>query len=380
MKNQRSWIEISREAVLHNVGQLRQLVGSDRIICSAVKANAYGHGMKEIAPLIIEGGADWLAVDCLEEAVELRENGVQVPIYIMGYILLEDLETAVREGFNFVVYNEETFQKLAEVTKKVGKPALTHLKLETGTHRQGISEEDFPMVIDHYKKNDQLKLVGLATHFANIEDTTNHSYAEKQFQRFEEMIDLLGKKGLEPQYRHCANSAATILFPHTYMDFVRPGIANYGLWPSRETLVSAKENGQNIELRPVLSWKAKVAEVKTAPKGAHVSYGCTYETKRDSRLAVVPEGYYNGFRRSLSNQGYVLIRGEKAPVVGRVMMNMMMVDVTDIPEVQVEDEVVFLGRQGDKSISAEEFADLQGTINYEVTTQINPRIERRVVE
>lgn len=379
MKNQRTWVEISRENVLHNVGQLRQLVGPDRIICSAVKANAYGHGMKEMAPLIVEGGADWLAVDCLEEAMELRECGIKVPVYIMGYTLLDDLEAVVREGFHFVIYNEETFKKLHEVTAKLKKPALTHLKLETGTHRQGVSESDFPSIIEHYKNNDQLKLVGLATHFANIEDTTNHSYADQQFQRFETMIDQLGQAGLEPQYRHCANSAATILFPHTHLDFVRPGIANYGLWPSNETFVSAREGKRNLELRPVLSWKTRVAEVKLVPKGAFVSYGCTYETKRASRLAVIPQGYYNSFRRSLSNQAHVLIRGEKAPVIGRVMMNMMVVDVTDIPEVQVEDEVVLIGQQGDKTITADEFAALEGTIHYEVTTQINPLIERRVV-
>lgn len=379
MKDHRTWIEISRANVLHNVGELRKLVGPDRIICSAVKANAYGHGMKEIAPLILEGGADWLAVDCLEEALELRESGITAPVYIMGYILLGDLETAVREGFNFVVYNPETFEKLKEVTQKVQKPAFTHLKLETGTNRQGIPKDDLTRVLSYYKEHDLIQMIGLATHFANIEDTTNHSYAEQQFQTFESLCSMVEEAGLRPKYRHCANSAAVIIFPHTHLDFVRPGIANYGLWPSKETRVSAKEKGQNLELRPVLEWKARVAEVKSVLKGAKVSYGCTYETRRDSKLAVIPGGYYNGLKRSLSNQGYVLIRSEKAPVVGRVMMNMTVVDVTDIPEAQVEDEVVFIGWQGDKSITAEEIGDLEGTINYEVTTQINPLIERRVV-
>lgn len=379
MKNHRTWVELSRENVLHNVGTLRELVGKDRIICSAVKANAYGHGAKEMAPLILEGGADWLGVDCLEEAVELRESGITAPIYIMGYIELSELEEAVKRGFHFVVYNRETFEKLTEVTKALGMPALTHLKLETGTNRQGIQEDELPDFLKRYRENMMLELQGVSMHFADIEDTTNHAYASQQFEQFQKMVAMIQKAGLHPKYRHCANSAAVILFPHTYLDMVRPGIANYGLWPSRETFLSAREAGRKVDLLPVLSWKAKVAQIKKVPKGSTIGYGRTFEARRDSTIAVIPVGYYNNFNRALSNVASVLIGGEKAPVAGRVMMNMTEVDVTDIPGVSVEDEVVIIGRQGEKSISLDDVAKLQGTINYEVTAQINPKIERRVV-
>lgn len=374
----RSWVELSRENAVHNVEVLRSLVG-DKVICSAVKANAYGHGLKEMGRLLVEGGVDWLAVDCLEEALTLRESGVEVPIYIMGYTRLDDLETVVEEGFNFVVYNPETFERLKEVTERTGKLALTHLKLETGTNRQGVMEENLEEIARFYKENDRLELVGAATHFANIEDTTNHDYAQQQFERFERMLGMLADFGLKPKYRHCANSAAVILFPHTHLDFVRPGIANYGMWPSRETFVTSQEQKRNIELRPVLEWKTRVAEVKHIPKGSTISYGRTFETKRDSIVAVLPIGYSNGFPRSLSNQAHVLIGGEMAPIAGRVMMNMVVVDVTDIPGVKVEDEVVIIGRQGEKRISAEDVASLEGTINYETTTMISPTTPRVVV-
>lgn len=374
----RTWVELSREHVHHNVGVLRSLVG-DRIICSAVKANAYGHGVREMAPLLVEGGVDWLAVDSLDDALLLREIDVEVPIYIMGYIDLCDLEVAVEQGFHFVVYNSETFEKLKEVIDAVGKPAFTHLKLETGTNRQGVMEEDLEQVAVFYKENEAIQLIGAATHFANIEDTTNHEYADHQFARFERMLGVLGGMGLKPKYRHCANSAAVILFPHTHLDFVRPGIANYGMWPSRETFVTAQEQKRDIELKPVLEWKTRVAEVKRIPKGSTISYGRTFETKRDSVIAVLPIGYFDGFRRSLSNQGHVLIGGEMAPVAGRVMMNMVVVDVTDIPGVKVEDEVVILGQQGDKRISADDIATLEGTINYEATTMIHGGLPRVVV-
>ncbi|MEZ4087844.1 MAG: alanine racemase [Candidatus Gracilibacteria bacterium] len=374
----RSWVELSRENAAHNVKVLRSLVG-DRIICSAVKANAYGHGLAEMGRLLVEGGVDWLAVDCLEEALLLRENDVKVPIYIMGYTRLDDLETVVDQGFNFVVYNPETFERLNAVTQKLGKPALTHLKLETGTNRQGVMEGDLEEIARFYKENERLELIGAATHFANIEDTTNHEYAQQQFAQFEKMLGMLADFGLKPKYRHCANSAAVILFPHTHLDFVRPGIANYGMWPSRETFVTAQEQKRDIELKPVLEWKTRVAEVKHIPKGSTISYGRTFETKRDSVIAVLPIGYSNGFPRSLSNQAHVLIGGEMAPVAGRVMMNMVVVDVTDIPGVQVEDEVVIIGKQGNKRITAEDVAALEGTINYETTTMINPATARLVV-
>ncbi len=397
MINSRTWVEISKDNVQHNVRTLKERVKEGTLFCPAVKANAYGHGIKEISPLILEAGADWLGVDNLAEAVTLRENGVTAPIYIMGYIPLHELEIAVREGFHFVVYNEETLEKLKEVTRRLQMPAYTHLKLETGTNRQGVMPENLQKIIDYYKEEILILLEGVATHFANIEDTCDHSYAAAQTEQFFSMASRIKNEGLNPKYEHCANSAATILFPNTHGNFVRPGIATYGLWPSKETYISYQsmrktKDAQEIELKPVLSWKTKVASVKNVPENSAIGYGCTYSTNKDSVIAVLPVGYSDGIRRNQSGKGNVLIRGKRAPILGRIMMNMTVVDVSDIPGVQVEDEVVIIGQQlkangsnsygGDlqfERISAEQVAENQGTINYEVTTQINPLIERRVV-
>lgn len=379
MQHSLSWVEISGESLRHNVQTLKNLVGPGRILCPAVKANAYGHGLLECAPLILNAGADWLGVNALFEALDLKEVGIAAPIYIMGYIPLNELETAVQSGFHFVVYNRETLLRLAEITRKINKPAFTHLKLETGNFRQGVTRENLEGITEIYKKNELVRLSGAATHFANIEDTTDHSYAEYQLNNFKEMIGFLRSKGLNPEHIHCANTASTILYPSTYFNMVRAGIGIYGLWPSNETLLSAKIQKRQVELLPVLTWKTRIAQVKNVPSGSFIGYGCTCRAIKPTRLAILPIGYYDGYDRKLSNSGYVLIHGKRAPVRGRVCMNMSMVDVTYIPEASLEDEAVLLGKQGDENLSAELMAKWLDTINYEVTTKINSRLERRIV-
>lgn len=379
MEHRLTWVEISRSNLAHNIQTFRDLVGKDRVLCPAVKANAYGHGLTACAPLMVEAGADWLAVNALFEAVELKEVGIKVPVYIMGYIALEDLSTAVENGFHFVVYNSETLHELALITRKLQKQALTHLKIETGTHRQGVLEGELEEILDLYRNNSLVRMEGVAAHFANIEDTTDHSYAEQQLQNFQKIIEKIRAAGFSPEFIHTANTAATILFPKTHFTMVRTGIGNYGLWPSNETYVSAMKEGKNIALKPVMTWKTKVAQVKKIQAGQYIGYGCTYKTGHDSLIAVLPVGYYDGYDRGFSNNAHVLIGGKRAPVRGRIFMNMTVVDVTDIPDVKVEDEAVLLGRQGDEEVSAEQMAQWIGTINYEVTTRINEKIQRKVV-
>lgn len=382
MIDKRNWAEISRGNVLHNVGVLRKLIGDGRILAPCVKGNAYGHGIAEIAHLFLEGGADWLCVDSIAEAQELRESGVEAPIYIMGSILLEELEDAVRLGFHFVVYNDETFEKLKEVTKDLGIDALTHLKLETGTNRQGIGEEKLPGMLQHYRDCTRIKLMGVATHFANIEDVTEHQYASQQLEDFKMMIKKIEENGFDPKYKHCANSAATILFPQTYFNMVRPGIAAYGYWPSKQTKLTAEHLNRMVTLKPALkAWKSIVAQVKMIKAGSSVGYGRSHEVNRDSRIAIVPVGYFNRLTRSLSNRNYsVLIKGRRAPIIGRVAMNMIHVDVSHIKDVKVEDEVVLIGKQGDREITPEEIAEKIHSINYEVVSSVDPGGGRRVVE
>ncbi len=369
-----TWIEISRKALESNIKRFRTIVG-DKILCPCVKANAYGHGLVETGRIFVEAGADWLGVNAVYEARGLREAGVEVPIYILGYVGLDSLEEAVDLGCRLVAYNRETIEMLG----KLKKPVKVHLKMETGNNRQGLTAKELLEFAKYIKTFENIEIEGVATHFANIEDTTDHSYAEKQLKSFEEGIILLEENGIPIKIRHCANSAATILFKETHFDMVRPGIATYGMWPSNETMVSyLKEVGGGFELSPAFTWKTKVAQIKEIPAGEYIGYGCTYKTTHDTRLAILPVGYYDGYDRGVAN-AHVLIKGQRAPLRGRICMNIIMVDVTDIDGVNLEEEVVLIGKQGEEMISAEQFGSWASTINYEVPTRVNERIPRLVV-
>lgn len=368
-----TWVEISESALTHNLKTFRNLIGKDVVLAPAVKANAYGHGLVECSRVFEKQGADYLCVNALYEADVLRKAGIKTPLLIIGYTPLSDLPD-LPTNTELVVYNLETIKKLGKLGKKVG----IHLKIETGNHRQGIELKDMPDFIQQLQQHPHLILKGVSTHFANLEDRINHEYALYQLEEFKKAIKLLEQNGLAPRYRHCANTAATILLPEAYFNFVRTGIGNYGLWPSEKTEMAAKRADIDITLEPALTWKTLVAQVKDIKKGSLIGYGCTYEMPHNGRIAVLPVGYYDGFVRLLSSRGYVLIRGKKAPVVGRVCMNMIMVDVTNIPNIKLEDEVVLIGKQGKEEITTEEVAEWSSTINYEVTTRINERISRLV--
>lgn len=367
-----NWVEISKAALAHNAQVFRKQLGSNVIFAAAVKGNAYGHGMIECVKVFLENGADFLCVNALFEAQKLRKAGIQAPILIIGYVPLADLHTAVALGFHLVVYNSETIEYLARL-KQVSK---IHLKIETGNHRQGIELNDLQKMLTLIKKYPQVQIVGASTHFANIEDRLNHDYALEQLRLFGQALEMIEKSGIELSYKHCANSAATLIFPESHFNFARPGVGLYGFWPSEKTRLSAERQGLNIELKPALTWKTRIIQIKDVKKGALISYGCTYEMPHKGRIAVLPTGYYDGYPRLLGNKARVLINGQYAPVVGRICMNMFMVDVTDIDGVKLEQEVVLLGKQGKNQVSAEELADWSQTINYEVTTRINERIPR----
>ena len=374
------WVEIDREALKHNIQQFRLLIGDSRKMTVVVKSNAYGHGLIDMSRLAAEYGADWLGVNSLEEAGKLREEGIDLPIILLGYVPITDLKQAVSDDLRLTVYNTETVDKLSEITSALNKDAYLHIKTETGVYRQGIKEEDLLSFVERIKKYPHLKVEGLSMHFANIEDTTDHSYAQRQLEKFMEYVDLLGQNDITIPVKHVACSAAAILFPETIFDMVRVGIGIYGLWPSKETYLSCiQAEREPVDIKPVLSWKTRVVQIKDAPEGVFIGYGCTYKTTRPTKLAVLPVGYYDGYDRLLSNASYVLIAGKRAPVRGRVAMNFITVDITDIPGIQLEDEVVLLGKQGQERISAEYLASLCGTINYEIVTRINPKILRLVI-
>ncbi|HHH84663.1 MAG TPA: alanine racemase, partial [Firmicutes bacterium] len=298
----------------------------------------------------------------------------------LGYANKTQLESLVRYDLSPVLTNPGLIPLLEKEAAKQKKRVKITLKCETGTHRQGLLLEEIPEYTTLLKKTSFLTLEGLSTHFANIEDTSDHSYARKQITLFKEFLHRFEKAGLPPQRNHIACSAATILFPDTHYQMVRTGISSYGYWSSKETYLSFRAHtSKELNLEPVLTWKTRIGQIKDVGPDAYIGYGCTYRTNQPTRLAILPVGYYDGFDRKLSNSGHVLIHGKRAPVRGRVCMNMIIVDITHIPGCRLNDEVILLGRSGDERLTADDMASLAGTINYEVLSRINPLIPRRIV-
>jgi len=374
-----NWVEVNRQALAMNVQRFKSHIGPGVRLCAVVKSNAYGHGLLEASRIALESGTDWLAVNSIDEAAALREAGVEAPTLCLGYVPRSRLEEALAREIRLTVYNRESVEELGLIAGRLQKEARVHIKVETGTNRQGVRSEDILDLVQTLQEFPNLILEGLSTHYANIEDVTEHHFAEYQLGNFNQVCGLLESRGISVPIKHTACTAAAILFPQTLFNMARVGIGLYGLWPSKETRISALQAGIPLnELKPVLTWKTRIAQVKRVKSGQTIGYGCTDVATQDTRLAVLPVGYYDGYDRRLSSIGYVLIHGRRAPVRGRVCMNMIMVDVTNIPEAALEDEAVLLGRQGSDSVSAETLAGKIGTINYEVVARINPSLPRIV--
>ena len=369
-----TWIEIDTKAARHNIDAFRGILPPGTALMVVVKANAYGHGLEVYAPIAAEG-ADWLGVNALDEALTIRALGIQKPVAILGYTDPAQLDIVVANDFRQVVYRADIAAVLSKAAQNRNTSARIHLKLETGTNRQGIPLGELAELVRLIRGMPGLIIEGAYTHFANIEDTLDPSFAERQLDKFREALKILEQEGVRLTQIHAAATAGTLLYPETGFSMIRLGIGAYGLWPSRETQLAARERGRRITLIPAMTWKTRVAQIKTVEAGEHVSYGLTYQARHRMQVAVLPVGYYDGYDRKLSNCGRVLIRGRAVPVIGRVAMNMTMVDITDVAA-QPDDEVVLLGRQGDAEIRAEELAEKIGTIAYEVVSRINPRIPR----
>ncbi len=377
-----NWLEIDSGAVKKNIDTIRKLAGK-RQIAVALKANAYGHGLAEIISILLEykkADIQYIALHSLDEAILAREFGWDSNILIVGYIALNDLSAVFDYNLEPTVYNIQTISQLGKLGEKLKRPVFVHLKIETGTNRQGIEPGKITKAIEVIKKYSWLKLKGVSTHFANIEDTTVHSFAESQLFNFNEAVAKIKKAGLKPELLHTASSAALLLFEKTKFDLVRPGIAFYGLWPSKETYLSYRLQGKsNKILKPALSWYTRVIQIKDILPDSFVGYGCSYRTTSKTKLAVLPVGYYDGYDRSLSNLAHVLVKGKRAPVRGRICMNLMMVDISDIPGVKLEEPVTLIGKGGKELISAESLAGLANTVNYEIVSRINENIPKIIV-
>ena len=372
-----SWIEIDRQRLRANVGAFRGLMDPECALMVVVKANAYGHGLSEVAPLVAEEASS-LGVNSLDEALALHRLGIGKPIAILGYTPESRAGEVVGHGFHQVVFRIDSAESLSEAGREANRTALAHIKIETGTHRLGVPVSELEAFLGEMDKLSGLRVEGMYTHFANIEDTLDPSFAELQLRRFREALEITERAGIEPRLVHAAATAGALLYPETHFSMVRVGIGAYGVWPSRETRLAFRERGKQISLQPVLTWKTRIAQIKDVAAGDFIGYGLTYEVTRPMQVAVIPVGYYDGLDGRLSNSGRALVRGQPAPMVGRVAMNMVVLDVT-ATGASVGDEVVLIGKQDEAEIAVEELAEKTGTIPYEVLARINPFLPRIIV-
>ncbi|MCR4922527.1 MAG: alanine racemase [Lachnospiraceae bacterium] len=371
MSKKRVFAQVSLDAVRRNMKNMHAILKEDTKMIAVIKANGYGHGALKIAESLED--IDYVfgyATATAEEAFYLRDNGIKKAILILGYTFPENYEEMILEDIRPSVFKLETAIQLNETAKRLGRVAKIHIKLDTGMSRIGFScDDDGLQNIKKISELSNIEIEGLFTHFARA-DEKDKSNAIKQLKLFNDLSDKCREKGISIKYRHASNSAGILELKEANLDIVRAGITVYGLWPSEEM------DKSKIELTPAMQIKSSVVYIKTLPKGVPISYGGTFVTNKETRVATIPVGYADGYPRSLSNKGYVLIRGKKAAILGRVCMDQMMVDVTDIPEAMEYDEVVILGSQGDETITAEYIGELSGRFNYEFVCDISERVPR----
>ena len=371
MSTKRICAYINLDNAIKNMEGFKSLISKNTKIMAVIKADGYGHGAVQIAHKLED--LPYLfgfAVATAEESFELRDAGITKPVLILGYTFKEDYEKLIEYGVTLTVFTDEMLKDIEEAAANTGKNATVHVKLDTGMSRIGIQADEAG--IDFVKKvyaSKYINLEGLFTHIARA-DEIDKSKANEQIKLYNLFIDNLRKQNINIPICHVSNSASILEIPDANLDMVRAGITLYGLWPSNEV------SKDKIPLYPLLKLVSHVAYVKLLKKGREISYGGTFTTKKDAVIATIPCGYADGIPRGLSNKGYVLIHGKIAPIVGRVCMDQFMVDVTDIDDVKVLDEVVIIGTQGDKTITAEEVGDISGRFNYELVCEISKRVPR----
>lgn len=369
-KLNRAWAEIDLDAIAHNTREIKKLTGSKVEMMGVVKADAYGHGVLEVVRTLLDNGVTQLAVSMLDEAIQIRKMGIDVPILVLNYTDPARADEIIHNRVTQTVFSTDLAQALSIAAVRLGKDVRIHVKVDTGMTRVGfIPGYNAVRNIMEISRLPGIILEGIFTHFASA-DESDKSYTLMQFERFMNLCTELTRAGIHIPVKHVCNSAGILQYPEMHLDIVRPGIILYGLYPSRE--VAGK-----IDLRPAMTLKANVIFVKDVDKDTYVSYGRTFRTDRKSRIATIPIGYADGYTRLMSNKGRMLVNGEYAPVIGRICMDQCMLDVTDLKhDVHVGDEVVIFGRQNGSCISVDEIADQVGTINYELVCIIGKRIPR----
>jgi len=366
------WAEVDLKAIAHNIRELRRITNPKARFMAIVKANAYGHGIIEVARQSLENGAEALGVANIEEGIQLRKAGINAPVLIFGYTSPVHAKKLIEFDLTQTVYSYETSRALSEALSAYGKKIKVHIKVDTGMGRLGLLrwiKDNSVSEVESIFRLPMLELEGIYTHFATA-DKSDRSYAGKQFEIFMDFLNQLRIAGLEIPVTHAANSAAIINMPETHLDMVRAGISIYGLYTSEEVDRSI------IKLKPAMALKTKIIHLKEVPAGFKISYGTIYETEKPTTIATVSIGYADGLNRLLSSKGRMLVCGHSAPIVGRICMDLTMLDVGNIPEIAIGEEVVVFGRQGNASISVDEIASTINTINYEVVSTIMERVPR----
>lgn len=365
-----TWAEIDLDALAFNFRSVKEFVGDGVEQMAVVKANAYGHGAVPCARRLEAEGADWFAVATIEEGVELRQAGIAKPTLVFGGFWPGQELAVLNHDLTPVVYRIDQAESLASAARQ-GEPAKIHVKIDTGMGRVGFRWDAIGEVADRLTAIPNLEIEGLMTHFAVADKLEENEFTNDQMARFTQAVDIFHSKGFRPRYIDMANSPGAVAHPMSRAKMIRPGGVLYGL--GGDVLPRGIEKP---ELRPVMSVKTKIAMIKSVPRGETIGYGRTFTTARDSAIATIPIGYHDGIPRSVSNKGRVIINGKFAPVVGRVSMDWITIDITDAPETSVGDVVTVIGQDGGRSILAEDIAEITDTISYEITCGIGPRVPR----
>ncbi|MDD4803858.1 MAG: alanine racemase [Candidatus Pacebacteria bacterium] len=371
-KGLRTWIEIDKKAIKHNYSVFRSLIPKNTKFLAVVKSNAYGHSLIDFSKEIVKNGVDFLGVDSIVEGLALRREEIKTPILVLGYTLPELFNDAVEKNISITVSSFDTISKIKKLKIPSSKKLKIHIKADTGMCRHGFLLKDLDKVIREIKNFKNVEVEGLFTHFSIAKDPAFPNHTRKQIKEFNIWVDAFKKAGFNP-ICHASATSGAIVFPEAAFDMVRIGIGLYGVWPSKET---EKAYEDKINLKPVLSWKTIIGEIKKVPKGSRVGYDGTEILEKDSMIAICPIGYWHGFLRDLSCKAKILVKGKKVKVLGRVCMDIIIIDISDVKGVKVGDEVVIIGKSRKEQISVDDISSIIAGSSYEFLTRINPLIKK----
>lgn len=379
-----SVISIDENALENNVDFLKKKMGKSVIISAVVKANAYGHGIEHIVPLFEKYGINHYSVFSYNEAIRVYNSLLEnQTIMIMGWISDKNMSDVIKKGIEFFIFNIERLEVAIKYAKKLNIKANIHLEAETGMNRSGLNTKELKKAISIVKDNDEyINVIGFCTHLAGAESIANHPRIKKQLKEYNKMATILENSSIKPKYKHVANSAASFIYPKARMDIVRIGIMLYGFWSSSEVFIQYINNRKNKidPLKRILSWKSEIMAIKEVKCGEFISYGMSFLAQTDIKTALIPVGYESGYSRSLSNKGRVLINGQRCSVIGVVNMNMIIANITTVPNAKVGDEVVIIGKQDDLVIKVSSFSDISDKLNYEVLAHLSGFIKRTIIK